>query len=103
MKPTSPDQRLLELALALHGAGVSVRRIARDLGLTIYQVRKATYPNYPEKQRALQAFYYSKPGFGRRQYLRAQARLQAKEEKVSYEEVYIRFGVPSVKRGPRTD
>ena len=95
------DPRLLSLALELHRSGVSQRQIASDLGLTIYQVRKATTPDFVEKQRALQARFYAKPGFGRRQYLRGQARLQAIEEGVPYEEVYIRFGVPSIKRGPR--
>jgi hypothetical protein len=94
--------KLEALALDLHRSGVSQRRIARDLGLTIYRVRKILTPDFTEKQRALQARFYAKPGFSRRQYLRGQARLQAIEEGVPYEEVYIRFGVPSIKRGPRS-
>ena len=99
----SVDPRLLTLALDLHRSGVSQRRIARDLGLTLYRVRKIITPDFTEKQRALQARFYAKPGFGRRQYLRNIARAQALEEGVPYEEVYIRFGVPSIKRGPRSD
>ena len=95
--------KLEALALDLHRSGVSQRRIAKDLGLTLYKVRKITTPDFTEKQRALQARFYAKPGFGRRQYLRNIARAQALEEGVPYETVYIRFGVPSIKRGPRTD
>jgi len=98
----SVDPRLEALALDLHRSGVSQRRIAHDLGLTIYRVRKITTPDFSEKQRALQARFYSKPGYGRRQYLRNIAREQAREEGVPYEEVYVRYGVPSFKRGPRT-
>jgi hypothetical protein len=93
--------KLEALALDLHRSGVSQRRIARDLGLTLYAVRKLLDPDFRVKHNNWCNNYRRTNQTGAREYLRKQARLQADEEGVPHEEVYVRFGVPTLKRGPR--
>ncbi len=87
--------RLQALALDLHRSGVSIRRISTDLGVTPYAVRKAVHSDFIQKNRQANAKWTKTKRDGKREYIRALARAQAKEEGVPYEEVYKRWGVPS--------
>lgn len=87
--------RLRQLALDLHRSGVSIRRIATDLGVTPYAVRKAIHSDFIQKNRQANAKWSKTKRDGKREYIRSLARVEAREKGVPVEELYIKWGVPS--------
>lgn len=86
----------------LHAQGFSIREIARLCQISHYRARVILEHGYQAKnQLKLVKYRRDNPDLGKRQYLRAEARLQAKLEGVPNEEVYIRWGVPTIKSGPK--